>query len=82
MVTSVVLPGHRKEGDRPIILVEDDAQHDLVEVRAIILRMPALPKSRATAPFEIERGGVEESDGHLVEQRSTMRIQRRLDHFS
>ena len=49
-VTSAVLPGIRKEGDRPVGIIEHDAEHDLLQVPAVVFGMAALAQASPPAP--------------------------------
>ncbi len=71
--------GPEEGGDRPVLLVQHDAQHDLVELRAVVLGRAALTQRGATAALEIQRAGVEEGNRDRAEQRTAMRMQRLLD---
>ena len=56
-VTSAVLPGIRpfdqlRRGDRPVGVVEHDAEHDLLEVTAIIFGVAVLAEALAAGPLE------------------------------
>lgn len=71
--------GPQEGGDRPVLLVQHDAQYDLSELRAEVLGMIPLAECGAAVALEIKRGGVEESDRDRAEQRFAVFIQRLLD---
>jgi hypothetical protein len=73
------IAGPQEGGDRPVLLVQHDTQHDLRELRAKVLGMTALTQRGTTAAFEIQRGGVEEGDRERAEQRFAMLVERLLD---
>ena len=50
VVTSAVLPGQQEGGDRPVLLIQHDAEHDLVELRAEVLGMPGWPSVAPPSP--------------------------------
>jgi hypothetical protein len=41
------IAGHQERGDRPIVATEHDAEHHLVEVRPVVLRMASLAQAGA-----------------------------------
>ncbi len=64
---------------RPAVLIHDDADHHLVEVRPVVLGMTALAERVAAAALEVQRRGVHEHHGQLAEQVAAARKQPLLD---
>src|ERR1700722_3700678 len=54
---------------RPSLLIDDDADDHLVQMRPIILGVTAFTERGATLTLEIDRGGVHEHHGEIAEQR-------------
>ena len=64
---------------RPAVLIHDDADHHLVEVRPVVLGMTALAECVAAAALEVQRRGVHEHHRELAEQVALARKQPLLD---
>jgi hypothetical protein len=50
--------GPQEGGNRPVLLVQHDAQHYLIELRTEVLGVATLTERGAAAAFEIQRCGV------------------------
>jgi hypothetical protein len=66
-------------GDRTSLPVEHRADHQLLEIRALILAVAALPHAGAAFTLEVDRCGVEEHQLQLAEQVPAPREQGLLD---
>ena len=64
---------------RPAVLIHDDADHHLVEVRPVVLGMTALAECVAAAALEVQRRGVHEHHRELAQQVALARKQPLLD---
>ena len=73
------IAGHQERRDRPIVAIEHDAEHHLVEVRPVVLRMASLAQAGAASALEPQAGGVEEGDRDLAEQRLAVSVQGLFD---
>src|SRR5271157_5587377 len=65
--------------DRVAVLVQHHAHHHLLQVGAMILRVPALANRLASFALEIDRRGIEEHDVQIGEQVAATREQLLLD---
>ncbi len=79
-----MLPGIRpfdrlRRGDRSIRVIEHDAEHDLLEVPAVIFGVSAATQALAASPLEPQRRGIEERDRDRTEPRLTMMVERFFD---
>src|ERR1700729_1256789 len=63
------IAGPHLRADRPSLLIDDDADDHLVQMRPIILGVTAFTERGATLTLEIDRGGVHEHHGEIAEQR-------------
>src|SRR5262249_54389696 len=54
--------------DRPPAAVDDDGEHDLFQIRAVVLRVAVLAEALAAGTLEIKRSGVEKHKAQLAEQ--------------
>ena len=84
IVTSAVLPGIRpfdrlRRGDRPVRVIEHDAEHDLLQVPAVVLGVAALAQALTAGALEPQARGIEEGDRGGAEQRLAMAVERFLD---
>ena len=73
--------GDEERGDRPVPLVEHDAEHHLLQMAAVVLGMAALAEGFAAGALEPQAGGVEERQRDGAEQRQAMAVERLLDGF-
>src|SRR5215472_17307764 len=64
VVTSAVLPGHSSQ-HRPAVLIHDQPDDHLMEIRAVVFRMAATTKLRAAPSLEGQAGGVHEDDAEF-----------------
>ena len=64
------IAGPHLRADRPSVLVDDDADDHLVQLRAVILGVAALAERGAALALEIQRGGIHEHHRQIGEQRS------------
>ena len=65
--------------DRPAVLVDDDADDHLVQVRPIVLGVATLADFSAALALEIQRGGVHEHHRQVSEEVAPARKQSLLD---
>src|SRR5215472_5546602 len=54
--------------DRPPAAVDDDGEHDLFQIRAVVLRVAVLAEALAAGTLEIKRSGVEKHKAQFAEQ--------------
>ena len=73
------IAGHQEGGDRPVGIIEHDAEHDLIQMPAVVFGMAALAQALAAGTFEPQRRGVEKCDRDGAEQRLAMAIERLFD---
>ena len=83
-VTSAVLPGIRpfdklRRGDRPVGVIEHDAEHDLLQMSTVVFGMAILAETFTTGAFEPQCRGVEKRDRNGTEQRLAVAIERLFD---
>jgi hypothetical protein len=52
----------------PPAAVDDDREHDLLQIRAVVLRVSVSPEALTAGALEIERSGVEKHQAELAEQ--------------
>ena len=65
--------------DRPAVVVDDDPDDHLAQVRTMVLRLAMPAEGLAAGAVEEERGGIEQHDGEIGEQASPTFEQRLLD---
>lgn len=56
------IAGPEERGDRPVVAIEHDAQHHLMQLWPEVLGEAALAEGRSAPALEVQRGGVEEGD--------------------
>ena len=76
------IAGHQEGGDRPVGIIEHDAEHDLFQMPAVVFGVAALAQALAAGTFEPQCRGVEKCDRDGAEQRLALAIERLFDHLS
>ncbi len=76
------IAGHQEGGDRPVGIIEHDAEHDLLQVPAVVFGMAALAQALTAGTLEPQARGVEKCDRDGAEQRLALAIERLFDRLS
>ena len=73
------IAGHQEGGDRPVGVIEHNAEHDLLQMPTVVFGMTVLAEAFTTGAFEPQCRGVEKRDRNGTEQRLAVAIERLFD---
>ena len=67
--------GPQEGGERPVVAVENHAEHHLLEVRTIVFAVAELAQRLSAGTLEVQRCRIEEGDRHFAKQLLPMAVE-------